>query len=416
MSALADGTQHSRLVARDSWLVATACLLNVYLVFLMADSHQNFAWGTPSLSGVFRGSALIIAAVFVLQRVDAFPRDPLVLALAAYAIVGTVIGLISGNPAEGIARHLFAAVFMGTLYWAGTLLDRNARVVPMLIALALATVLAYIVVMALVGEQFLAGAPLSPQPAMIVIAAGLGSLSLPLLAIGLLLLLIGNKRSFVMGACAAVALAGTIRSGARSLWLKAIILATLFVLSLFIYMLIARYGANLASILGVQSLNRVDSQLTVAVTQTGQANYWTYLTSGRNLEFLAAAAALGDSPLKWLFGAGFGATYEWTYYSWVMTQNVRISHNQPDMVPSYFLMTGGLVFMASLTAVIVVRIFQVALFATTDRRLEVVVPALFVFGWAVDNFWSFAPNTALFWLLLGYLVSLRKQATAPAHP
>lgn len=398
----------------DNWLIYAACLLNLYLVVLMADSHHQFAWGTPALSGVLRGSVLILAAAFILQRADEIPRDPIILALGAYAAAGVAIGLLNSNPLQGITRHLFAACFMVTVYWAGTLIDpRSIRLVKTLVVLAWVTATMYVVILIVAPRIIgLAGASLAPQPAMIIIATALGSASIPLLLIGFALVLVGNKRSFALGVCASVALAGTIKSGVRPLWLKGVVLAVLFVLSLATYLLAAKYGAELGARFDLSFLSRIDGQLaTVAARElaepirSGQTDFWTYITSGRNREFFAVLDTLDGSVAKWLFGAGFGATYEWTYYSWVMHKMTTVTHNQPDMVPSYFLMTGGIVFAIALIALIIWRVLQVAIFATSDRRIEVMVPALFVFGWAVDNFWSFAPNTGLFWLMLGFLTA-----------
>ena len=416
--------------------LALAALVNVFIVFVAADANQAYMMGSHIVLPIVRSAAL--AGLFLLLAVQLYRQwrapDLLTIVLIAYAFVGTILGVLFGNDPVLLARHLFAGLTMAVSYWLGMVLSK--ALLPLakdMRAWSWITLFASLVLFVFVfADLGVSTTTTSPTPLLLTFAAGLAVGPIWVAILAAVLIAVGNNRTAVIGLC--ISLAAWILSRHQSIRRPSrIALASVLAPILFIAISLLAAGANRVaggaySYFGIGEPPVVAERLSRSIEQMigeppelraekpaaaagPDIPVADYLTSGRTIELGAVVQTVRNNGLKLLLGAGFGSTFEFSYYSWNLEQTKTYTRYQPDMALSYFLLTGGIIFLVAISLLFAHRLLRIFIAAVSGDIAGTGV--LFMLGYSAGNLVGFIPNTPLLWLLIGtYWAAIAPQASS----
>lgn len=411
--------------------LTTACLLHALGVAIIAEANYGYSLGAADVSPFIRGlgTAVLVAVLSVaVWSTRTVTLDALTTALLAYLVVGGIVGLIYAGPTYEYFRHAFAAVTMLVAYACGIKFTREIVSLQNHIYFwAWITLAAGIaVVIYCIPAMKYSAFTLSPGPLLLSLEAGIARGSVFLSTLSGLVIVFGNKRAVLFGACVIVVILAMRRAQGLST-----VARTGAAAALCIPLYIAATGVAYITGKTLERVGFTDLTLTSRAERVVRAieeatpsppGVTTDLTppSGASkavpppleptapwLERFSSArvtlaegaiASVSQSWSRLLLGQGFGAVFTWRYWSDTRVAWVVATMSQIDIAPLWFLITAGVGF----------SILIPALIAWTMGRIVVVslkqglgVGALFVIGLSFDMLLSFSPNTALFWFLLG---------------
>lgn len=401
--------------------------------------------GITSISPPIRTFSLFLISIILVIKIietKSINLDLIGILLLAYLFLGSLVGSLNNGINYEFIRHLFAAATMLISYWAGRFLSFEGPWVTAALRWwawisVVAGVIAWVIAYRMINS---AAFSMSPVSQILSLSVGLNTGSLFMFASALFLIAFGNKRDVILGAAAILAVTVVRRYLAEmnaSLRLAAgTILTIIFSLAIFLAVshgtqLIAKISVPLPVNLAERSnrvIDFVDKSLQTEEQKPNSQNntqedkidsgikqhsdqgaeqfirpssfYWTLekLSSSRASLAISVYRAVNDSNIGLFFGKGFGASYEWTYWSDNLNAWQTIVHYQSDLMPFWFLLTSGIIMSTLIIGGIAWKIIQIFVYST---RNKVEIGALLVIGSSFGMLLSFQPNVPLFWLFLG---------------
>jgi hypothetical protein len=418
------------LRAVENWLtgvngarlaLAMAALTNVFLIFLAADANHSYLMGSQIVLPTVRIIAFfcMICLLTIHLHRDWVKPDAFTILVLGYAAIGTALGLAFGNDRVLLVRHLFASLTIAGFYWLGMGMQRSLAVMLKDVKVwSWVTFAASLALYVILFPRLISAATTSatPTPLLLTLAVGLTSGPVWTAVLATLLIAIGNNRAALLGASVSLAIwIGTSFSTSRviaRIMAVVILVPTLFLAMSFFVIGVNRIILNpitqpggVPAVLS-ERLERVldflpDDQ-TSASPQKAAApkNVLDEYSSFRVLELKSVLNTLKKNALGPFFGSGFGATFEFTYYSEMLNAIQNSVRFQPDVAASYFLLTGGMLG-AVVFLLLLHRLFFLSWGALSGAVRGPYV--LFVLGYSISNMVGFVPNSPLIWLLMGGL-------------
>jgi hypothetical protein len=235
-------------------------------------------------------------------------------------------------------------------------------------------------------------------------------------------IVLGNKRSDLLGMALILAMYGVDYFARRGNWLpsgrpalrKLAVLALAFPLTAF---LIIR-ALSLLSSQGVPLLTIAD-RFTAAPgrfgSTPGRYGWVTRFTSARDVEFRAVSASLDEAPLGHAIGKGFGASFDMRYLSPYTAELVWFERLSADVIVAHFGLVNGWPAAIGLLALLLWVHVAVAKHSHLYDRFDYAV-VLFFCGFLLDLALGLVQTNALYWTALGFVyVRLRSQGAVPAR-
>lgn len=418
-------------------VLCLAGAVSVLAVLLSLEGAWSHDWGrehVPGLLGeaskIFRGAALL--AITGLLFLKLWQRggvvvDLLAVVLAIYTLSGLLLGLIWGNDFYIFGRHLFAALMILMSYWFGVVAAQEIRNQEKILYILGSIILAAVPAIVF-GMWNLLGAQISTfgvSPLFLTLDAAVSSGRFWIAAICFLIIALSNKRAIVIGGCAIGAILIARQRLSRHRFLVRAAAATAITVVLYagavaftkvVDLLVPALSGGKVSVAFSEKLaRRMDSdgapaaedllgeKVASSITSEGAENGFTaldYYTSARMAELVGSFGSISHNAVTLAVGRGFGSDYFWTAYSRNLDKQVSARLHQPDFLPTYFLLTGGIFFSLAISSLLAWGL--IGLFARATLR-QVAVGSLFVLGFSIDNLLSFQPNSPLFWIMLGAL-------------
>lgn len=392
--------------------LALAAIPNVFIVFVAADANQGYQMGSQIVLPIVRSASLAGISLLLLVALCRNWRTPdlLTVVLIAHAVVGTVLGVLFGNDYFLLARHLFASLTIAACYWLGALFSQD--LLPLTKDMRVwswATLVATLALFAFVGSTLGSlTTTTSPTPLLLTVGAGIVFGPLWVAVLATVLIILGNNRAAVIGLCVTFATFTLARCQSTRLGLRIALAAALTVV-FFVAISLLVTGVNkvaeeIASYYDLENYVVLSERMmrlpeSIRMLQNNSSQALDHYSSGRIIELNAVLQSLQSNTLKLLFGAGFGATFEFSYYSWTLKQVQNYIRHQPDVAVTYLLLTGGIVFGAAISVLFAYRLFWIFVAAVSGCITGTGV--LFALGYSTSNLLGFVPNTPLVWLLIG---------------
>lgn len=409
---------------------------------------------------------IVIAAISAVLMSRATCRglrvDALVSVLAAYVVSGILVGMVAGEVDYVFGRHAFAGVTMLTSYWLGVYLageiaaaDRGLRVLAWLTLAG--TLVALFLGAHMLGKPHANLAVSAPLLLTFDVVLRSGSIWLAILCI--VIFVLSNNRSIMIGASAMLALWLVERYRASWGLMRRIVYGAALTMLLFTGTMVVSAAVSKftfetmgfafadRAVLTVDGVVALVSKAFSSAGLDGDPDP-DRLTSDEaatdpvrdarpgpkqptsddaamdpsrdkslNSEQLTADKAARTSTFdritsaRWtqmtgvfdairgspltLLLGGFGHEAKWVYYSRVEHRIQTNAAHQVDPMPGYLLLTGGFIFAVAIMALIAWKM----LIAVSKGGAT--LGRLFLLGFGATMLLSMQPNTPLFWIMLG---------------
>jgi hypothetical protein len=417
---------------QDKTLMAMGCLGLLFVLLISTTYTIDFSYrlDTVALLAVSK-AALLVAGLVFLWSVRASlvsDLDLLSVTLIGIIVTGAFAGLLKQSDAGNYLRHGFQYVFMLTFYLIGRHLARSYEIKRWQINVSCATILLGYTVAAIhyALTPGLHSGSYSFQPNLLLLPLAYNHNPLISVASGLLII-IGNKRAVLIGACFCIAALIVLCIAKRwKLPLSAQIGSILalcpviaFAVSYSLSMTQLPLFDMVASRLSTQETNSplvslefnksIAGSTNAEPTKSGpqvlapaqrkepaqheekQVSQLTRLTGARDIEAASVWSVLqADSSSIWI-GAGFGGSF----------QMIGYQRFQADVMPVHMAITSGVPLSFLFTVALVAGLWRMFLrlgqLAPMDRTL-----ALFVLSLSLDIAVGFNATNPIIWSSVGY--------------
>jgi hypothetical protein len=386
---------------------------------------------------------LFAGATFLVMDHKAMIReiDALAIVLMAIIFVGAAGGLFGLASWTTYFRHGFQYIFMLEFYLIGRGIARSGDIKPwQMNAACIAALSGYTISSALYAlTPGLRSGAYSFQPNLALLPLAHNS-SVLMSGAAAVVIVIGNKRAVLVGACFCVAalavpyfarcmngLRTAVRSALILLLTPAILIVTTWALSLSNIPLMAMVANRLSlapsfintdtktllsttasaadkiaptSIVGdrIQGPAIHQAQSDAAVANENAVDPTTRFTGARNVEIEAVWNLIKSNALT---GVGFGSNYEMKYISPNDYEPVSFPRDQADVMPAHIAMTSGLPLSILFSVVLFIAFWQIFLsigeLHGMDRTLS-----LFVLSLSLDIVLGFTGTNPIIWSAVGY--------------
>ncbi|MCA6121825.1 hypothetical protein J6500_07915 [Bradyrhizobium sp. WSM 1704] len=387
----------------------------------------------------FLRCVLLFAAccyLIALRRKLAACLDPFAACILAIIVVGAVSGLFGGADRFAYLRHAFQYSFLLAFYLVGREIGTRPIREPAVKFLSIAILTGYAiaaVTFALTPGLQSGSYSYQPNLALLAVSYGASAGRWIMVALGSLLIIIGNKRAVYLALALLLAIALALRLERKPSWqLRTVVVAMAapaigFVLAFIVLQVSMLLGAPTASSVvarfnvestlygdtegtevpgtarapeGSQAPTSANSMRKESSPQKPKVDPIVRFTSARNIEFEAVWEMARQGPAEAVFGRGLGSQFTMKYISPTEHKLLQYDRDQADVAPVHIALTSGIPLAAVFTALycgmllmIFVRIDQVE---GADRAL-----AMFSISIALDVMLGFNPTNPLCWLALG---------------
>jgi hypothetical protein len=430
-------------------------ILLIAFILTFSISHTlDYKFGIKSVHALSacRAALLATAIVYLGQHIKGLAGafGWLGMCMVAILAVAAISGLFRPNDWRPYVQHGFQYTFMLAFYLVGRVAGERALPPRLLSWLSATIIFAYAIgtTLFLLTPGLQSGSySFQPNLALLPFSFGLSTGNYLMAGASAFLIVIGNKRAVLVGACfvAAVALSlfffkGRERGDLARRTAAVLVLSPAFVLlSISGLSVLTNAGLSQFSVGSRMTDTTVAETSWSALTETsvilpeapitptkvapmklateelppsqpdpseGPADTGAFvrLTSGRNVEANAIWELLKHHPNAIFTGYGLGARFQMVYTSPTTGELVDYTRDQADVLPVHVAMTSGVPL--SIAFVLVLLLAYARVFFNVHRvDVETAQVALFVLGAIPDVLLGFNPTNPLIWAALGFALT-----------